>query len=123
MTKTKFNEVVAATRQFVAESRTLIGKDVIEKVPLFKSLSALHRAKLLDAMQSASFSAGAYICRQGSIGNAFYIITEGTCRVTLNAEDFTEKEVNTMYAGDFFGKNKEKRHRLMDGQNDSTIRF
>lgn len=41
---------------------------------------------------------------KGTIGNAFYIITEGSCKVTLNTDRWKEKEVNRMNAGDFFGK-------------------
>jgi CRP-like cAMP-binding protein len=104
MTKAKFEGVFSVTKQLMAESRTIIGKDVIDKVPLFKSLTAINRTKLLEAMQSVTFNSGSYICRQGTMGNTFYIITDGCCRVTLNTDDFTEKEVNKMYAGDFFGE-------------------
>jgi CRP-like cAMP-binding protein len=38
------------------------------------------------------------------VGNIFYIITEGSCKVTLDTEDWKEKEVNRMHPGDCFGK-------------------
>jgi CRP-like cAMP-binding protein len=104
MTKAKFDELLATTNKLHAENRRLIGRDVLDQVPLFRSLSAVNKKKLLDAMVPMTYLPTSYICRQATTGNTFYIITEGHCRVTVNCEDKTEKEVGKLRAGDFFGK-------------------
>eukprot|EP01038_Epipyxis_sp_PR26KG_P011493 gene11493-15396_t len=104
MTKVKFDELLNTTTSLLAENRRIIGKDVLESVALFKSLNHINKKKLLDVMQPISFLANTYICRQGSIGSTFYILTEGTCRVTLNSDDRAEVEVGKLRPGDFFGE-------------------
>lgn len=45
------------------------------------------------------------ICRQGTVGDAFYIIVEGLCSVTLlDAKKNTSIEVSTLQSGEFFGE-------------------
>jgi CRP-like cAMP-binding protein len=38
------------------------------------------------------------------VGNTFYVITEGKCRVTVATEDGREKEMRTFFPGDYFGE-------------------
>lgn len=104
MTKGKFDELLATTNKLHAENRRLIGKDVLDTVPLFESLSTSHKSKLLDVMLFVTFLPNTYICRHGTAGNTFYIITGGTCKVTINREDRSEMEVATLRPGDFFGR-------------------
>jgi cAMP-dependent protein kinase regulator len=103
MTKTKFDELLATTNKIIAENRRIIGKDVLDTVPLFKTLTAVNKKKLLDAMVPMSYSQQSYICRQGTTGHTFFILTEGTCKVTINNENRTEMEVARLRPGDFFG--------------------
>ena len=104
MTKGKFDELLATTNKLHAENRRLIGKDVLDTVPLFESLSNSHKSKLLDVMLFVTFLPNTYICKHGTAGNTFYIITGGSCKVTINREDRTEMEVATLRPGDFFGR-------------------
>jgi CRP-like cAMP-binding protein len=104
MTKQKFDELLVATNQIQAENRKLIGRDVLDTVPLFKSLTSTNKKKLLDAMLPMSYHQNSYICRQGTAGNVFFILTEGACRITVNSQDGQEREVARLHPGDFFGK-------------------
>lgn len=104
MTKQKFDELLATTNQIQAENRKQIGRDVLDTVPLFKSLTTVNKKKLLDAMMPMSYHPQSYICRQGTTGNVFFILTEGTCRVTVNTQDGQERELAKLHPGDFFGK-------------------
>ena len=103
MMKSKFDELIAATHKVRSASSRMIGKDVLEMVPLFKNLSAMNKKKLLEVMNPVTFPPMSYICRQGTKGNTFFIITEGTCKVTVNADDQKEREVIVLKPGDLFG--------------------
>lgn len=72
MTKTKFDEIIAVTKMFNAGSRTVIADGATDKVPLFKTLSAATRVKLLENMGDIVFSPGSYICRQVGINDKCY---------------------------------------------------
>jgi CRP-like cAMP-binding protein len=104
MTKSKFDELLATTNKLQLENRRLIGRDVLDTVPLFRTLSAVNKKKILDSMIPMQYLPSSYICRQGTTGNSFFILIEGQCRVTLNSEDKTEKEVGKLRPGDFFGE-------------------
>jgi hypothetical protein len=51
-----------------------------------------------------SYHPQSYICRQGTTGNVFFILTEGTCKVTVNTQDGQERELAKLHPGDFFGE-------------------
>jgi CRP-like cAMP-binding protein len=104
MTKAKFDELLATTYRLQAENRKLIGRDVLDRVPLFASLSNTVKGKLLEVMLSVTFQPSTYICRHGAPGNNLYVITEGTCRVTINTEDKGEVDIALLRPGDFFGE-------------------
>eukprot|EP00596_Hydrurales_sp_CCMP1899_P009951 CAMPEP_0119053512 /NCGR_PEP_ID=MMETSP1177-20130426/74473_1 /TAXON_ID=2985 /ORGANISM="Ochromonas sp, Strain CCMP1899" /LENGTH=600 /DNA_ID=CAMNT_0007033483 /DNA_START=112 /DNA_END=1911 /DNA_ORIENTATION=+ len=105
MTKARFDEIMSVTKMFsMGGARATINEGVTDKIPLFKSLSAATRVKLLESVTNMAFKPGSYICRQGTVGNTFYILTEGCCSVTLNTDDFQEKEVNKLTPGDYFGE-------------------
>lgn len=104
MTRAKFELLLTSCGSLVAETRTKIGKDIVERVPLFRSLTAANKQRLLETMKAAHFRAGVYICRQGEPGHTFYIITEGVCSVTVGSGNEPEKEVSRLFPGDFFGE-------------------
>lgn len=104
MTKLKFDELLATSNKIVSENRKQIGQNVLDTVPLFKAMTTVNKRKLLEAMIPMTYLSSSYICRQGTTGNTFFILTDGTCRVTINQPDHSEKEVARLHAGDFFGE-------------------
>eukprot|EP01042_Synura_sphagnicola_P000055 gene55-55_t len=104
MKKEKFDEIMASCNNLLLETRIKLGREVVSKVPLFQSLTAMNKRKLLETMEPVHFPAGSYICKQGTFGNTFYVLTEGTCKVTLNKEDGGERDILTLRLGDYFGE-------------------
>ena len=104
MKKEKFDEIMASCNNLLLETRIKLGREVVSKVPLFQSLTAMNKRKLLETMEPVHFPAGSYICKQGKFGNTFYVLTEGTCKVTFNKEDGGERDILTLRLGDYFGK-------------------
>jgi CRP/FNR family cyclic AMP-dependent transcriptional regulator len=69
--------------------------DSLRQVPLFADLGTRDLKRLADSMSETSFSAGA----QGKSGVGFFVILEGTARVSQDGE-----EVGRLAAGDYFGE-------------------
>jgi CRP-like cAMP-binding protein len=103
MTKAKFDDVMASCNATLFNSGKELGKAVVEKVPLFHSLTANKKRLIVESMRPMNFKSNTYICRQGSKGNTFYIITEGSCKVTINAGQGAETDIAKLGPGDFFG--------------------
>ena len=106
LSKVAFDEIITKIRTLGGDRKKEVsGKMIVERVPLFKTLSAAMKKKILDTMEVQKFTPGTYICKQGTNGTSFYIITSGECKITLNTEGGREKEVRQYTAGDFFGEN------------------
>merc|ERR1719446_2049019 len=56
----------------------------LAKVPLLASMDAYERSQLADALKPESFTDGSAICKQGDVGNKFYIIEEGEAVASKN---------------------------------------
>ncbi len=75
---------------------------ILNKVPFFKDFIPAEREKVIDT-DAAFYVANAdeYIIEQNTLDTAFYILLNGTARVTLEGVDNT---LATMGPGDFFGE-------------------
>ena len=104
MTKQMFASIRDQSEALSAMGREKIGLEVLNNLPNFQNLTLSVRKDVLKAMKTVPFPANTYICRQGSVGNTFYVITEGRCRVTITEENGHEKEIRGFYPGDFFGE-------------------
>ena len=83
--------------------------DSLREVPLFADLANRDLKRLADSMQEKSFEAGKEIVSEGKGGVGFFVILEGTARVSQGGEDRGRLAV-----GDYFGEMA-----LIDG-NDRT---
>lgn len=75
---------------------------ILNKVPFFKDFTPAEREKIID--KEATFyvaNEDEYIIEQNTLDTAFYILLNGTARVTLEGVD---KSLATMGPGDFFGE-------------------
>jgi CRP-like cAMP-binding protein len=71
----------------------------LSKIPLFASLSAEQLQALARMSTVREAEAGAQLVVEGAPGYAFFIVEEGTARVTCGDE-----EVRRLGPGDFFGE-------------------
>nr|XP_018897131.1 PREDICTED: cGMP-dependent protein kinase, isozyme 1-like [Bemisia tabaci]XP_018897132.1 PREDICTED: cGMP-dependent protein kinase, isozyme 1-like [Bemisia tabaci]XP_018897133.1 PREDICTED: cGMP-dependent protein kinase, isozyme 1-like [Bemisia tabaci] len=77
----------------------------LKSVPLLQSLSPNILAKIADVLQVEFFPAEHYIIREGAHGDTFYIISNGSVRVTKRIPGTNkEEEVRTLKRGDYFGE-------------------
>jgi CRP-like cAMP-binding protein len=73
--------------------------DVLRSVVLFSGLKEKQLRGIAEALAERTFAAGEEITREGEISVGFYVIGEGSARVTMNGED-----VATLGPGDHFGE-------------------
>jgi CRP-like cAMP-binding protein len=73
--------------------------DSLREVPLFADLSGRDLKRLADSMQELSFAPGKEVVAQGKGGVGFFVILEGTARVTQDGE-----ERGVLSKGDYFGE-------------------
>ena len=83
---------------------------ILKSVPLLSHLSDDVLDKLADAMRIQLFRPGKYVVKEGEEGSRFYIINDGSAKVTKNVVDPATKqktgetEVGVLRTQDFFGE-------------------
>jgi CRP-like cAMP-binding protein len=71
----------------------------LRQVPLFADLGSRDLKRLADSMSETSFAAGEEVVAQGKSGVGFFVILDGTARVSQDGE-----EVGRLAAGEYFGE-------------------
>jgi len=71
----------------------------IESVEILSSLTSDERTKIVDVVQSKTYTDGDAIIRIGETGDRFYMVEEGKCVASINGQ--VKKELNP---GDYFGE-------------------
>jgi CRP-like cAMP-binding protein len=68
-------------------------------VPMFAGLSTKHLKRIRDLAEPADYMAGASLVKEGTEGDAFFVILEGLAKVTVG-----RRTVNRLMPGDYFGE-------------------
>ncbi|XP_037040050.1 cGMP-dependent protein kinase, isozyme 1 isoform X2 [Bradysia coprophila] len=77
----------------------------LRSVPLLKHLSNNLLAKIADVLEVEFYPAGAYIIRQGASGDTFFLISQGSVKVTQRIPgNQVEEEIRSLGRGDYFGE-------------------
>ena len=74
-------------------------EDVLAYVPLFRELNKRQLKHLAGLMDVADFMADAAIVREGTKGNAFYVVLKGQAVVTMG-----DRFLTRLVPGDHFGE-------------------
>ena len=73
--------------------------DSLRSVPLFADLTPRDLKRLADSMKERAFADGDEVVAEGKGGVGFFVILEGTARVSQNGEDR-----GRLSAGEYFGE-------------------
>eukprot|EP01043_Picozoa_sp_COSAG02_P009695 COSAG02_NODE_332_length_24474_cov_23.190949_5_plen_876_part_00 len=80
----------------------------LDEVSLLDSLSRAKKERLVQAFRSRHYTAGEQIITQGQVGDAFYILQRGACRViqhdAVGSDSAASKELRVLRAGAHFGE-------------------
>mmetsp|Transcript_23435 Transcript_23435/g.54589 ORF Transcript_23435/g.54589 Transcript_23435/m.54589 type:complete len:411 (-) Transcript_23435:28-1260(-) len=96
-----FNRIV---RDSAAKRRERY-EEFLRNVPILSSMEPYERSQMCDALLTATPRAGDVICKQGDVGDYFYILEEGECVATkVYKEGTPAQEVMLFRRGDYFGE-------------------
>ncbi|MHB1243400.1 MAG: cyclic nucleotide-binding domain-containing protein [Gaiellaceae bacterium] len=73
--------------------------ETIARVPLFAGLEKRDLERIADSFKERTYAAGETIAKEGQGGAGFFVIGEGTAKVTVGDE-----ERATLGPGDYFGE-------------------
>uniref|UniRef100_A0A182K5Y2 cGMP-dependent protein kinase n=1 Tax=Anopheles christyi TaxID=43041 RepID=A0A182K5Y2_9DIPT len=77
----------------------------LKSVPLLKHLSNDVLTKIADVLEVEFYPAGAFIIRQGAAGDTFFLISQGTVKVTQRLPGrSTDEEIRILVRGEYFGE-------------------
>jgi CRP/FNR family cyclic AMP-dependent transcriptional regulator len=76
----------------------------LAQVPLLAGLDETARTALAEQLESVSFPAGTTVCRQGEVGDALYLIQEGTVEVVVQDSLGDQSVLEQMGPGQHFGE-------------------
>lgn len=93
----------------------LSNKDLLQRVPIFRSLTEMQLETLAGSFVKKKFRNNALIFRQGAQSDAFFAILVGRVHVTMRDEKGREVIFSTLKQGDYFGEMS-----LIDGEPHST---
>lgn len=82
-----------------------LGLRVIDSIPMFERLSVSERKKLLKSLKAETFAKGTTVIKQSEPGRKFYLIREGTAKVTKTVDGVAgASDVAELSTGDYFGE-------------------
>jgi CRP/FNR family transcriptional regulator, cyclic AMP receptor protein len=73
--------------------------DLLQRVPIFEGLDRRELERIAASMKQRTFHAGDTVTTEGQGGVGFFVIEDGTARVTVGGEDR-----RTLGSGDYFGE-------------------
>jgi CRP-like cAMP-binding protein len=73
--------------------------EALRRAPLFEGLSKRELTELARATDELTIAEGTVLCKEGSIGNEFFVIVDGTADVTRDGVHLA-----TRGSGDFVGE-------------------
>ena len=77
------------------------GVALLKTVPLFAGLSRRHLHRLAALAEQVRYGAGRTVVQNGSRGTGFYVIAEGTAKVSVG---YSNRALARLGPGDFFGE-------------------
>ena len=99
MDRSSFRRIV----QKSAFKKRKMYEELLERVPMLKSLDPYERMNLADALLPQGYADGQCIIKEGDEANGMYFIEQGAVRVTIT-KDGREQEVAQQTKGMYFGE-------------------
>ena len=95
-----FNHIVKDSAQRKREKYD----NFLQSVAILQSMDPYERSKLGDAVREERFAEGDFIIKQGTAGETFFMLVEGTAIALKRGPDGTETQVMSYEPGKYFGE-------------------
>jgi len=89
--------------QELPEKSPISARECLEEHVLFQRFSIEERALLLDSIKVRELFPGEAICREEAPANEWYLLVEGSARVTRTRPDGGQERIAILAAGALFG--------------------
>ncbi|MBX3085569.1 MAG: cyclic nucleotide-binding domain-containing protein [Anaerolineae bacterium] len=100
-----FNTLITESRTLHDELARLIEqRRTLERIQVMSTIPEKRLLALAERLHTETYSPGATIIRQGTLGEDFFIILEGTADIFREQPDGTEKLLNQLRRGQYFGE-------------------
>ena len=99
MNRSSFQRIVLKS----AFKKRKMYEELLESVPMLKSLDAYERMNLADALIPCGFNEGECIIQEGDEADGMYFVENGVLRVTIT-KNGREEEVASVGKGKYFGE-------------------
>jgi len=77
---------------------------ISKKIKLLSSITVGLLEKILNRIFLYQYERGEIVCKQGEIGDCFYVLSQGKLRVSVREAFFFSKTVAILDSGDCFGE-------------------
>lgn len=79
-------------------------EELLDKVPMLKTLQSYERANLADALIPRTLADGELIIKQGDSADGMYFVEEGNVSIRITRDDGQEVEIKRLCKGGYFGE-------------------
>lgn len=79
-------------------------ENLIDSVPMLKTLQPYERMNLADALVPRHYSEADLIIKQGDQADGMYFVEQGTVRISVLDDNGKEVEINRITKGGYFGE-------------------
>jgi len=77
---------------------------ILEQIDLFSGLPSMHLKRVADIGQERPFKYGETMFEEGAAGDSFYLILEGSVRISRTVPGMGEEALAVLRAGNYFGE-------------------
>lgn len=84
ITREVYKNIMTTNNHISNEVRIQIASEALRVHPMLQSLTTAAREKVMSNTVAVKKNKGEYVCKQGSLSNGFYIVTEGVCGISIN---------------------------------------
>ncbi|MDA8130670.1 MAG: cyclic nucleotide-binding domain-containing protein [Elusimicrobia bacterium] len=88
----------------LTDSDTILFTKIVKKINFFASMNMGLMEKILNRIYYYQYDSGEKVCKQGELGDAFYVIAEGRLKVSIREAFLFSRTLATLGPGDCFGE-------------------
>jgi CRP/FNR family transcriptional regulator, cyclic AMP receptor protein len=102
MSETAGDESKATPPKVEVEGKSV--EEILEQIDLFAGLPTIHLKRVADIGVEVSYKRGSKMFEEGDAGDKFYVILDGSIRISRTVPGMGEEALAVLRAGNYFGE-------------------